>query len=138
MPARDKFHDAVRNALQKEGWTITHDPYFVKYENQKLMIDLGAEAPIAAEKAERKIAVEVKSFLHLSPITNLYDAIGQYLIYRQLLRRQDAERKLYLAVPITAYSGLLDNETGRELLAEEKLRVIVFDADEEVVTLWIE
>ena len=51
------------------------------------MIDLAAETPIAAEKAGRKIAIEVKSFLSPSPITNLYDAIGQYIVYRRLLRR---------------------------------------------------
>lgn len=27
MPARDIFHDAVKKALIKDGWTITHDPY---------------------------------------------------------------------------------------------------------------
>nr|WP_286392563.1 element excision factor XisH family protein [Pseudanabaena mucicola] len=27
MSARDLFHDIVKNALQKDGWTITHDPY---------------------------------------------------------------------------------------------------------------
>jgi hypothetical protein len=25
--AKDRFHDAVRMALEKEGWTITADPY---------------------------------------------------------------------------------------------------------------
>jgi XisH protein len=27
MPARDYYHEVVRLALQKDGWTITHDPY---------------------------------------------------------------------------------------------------------------
>ena len=26
MPARDYYHDVVRNAIKKDGWTITHDP----------------------------------------------------------------------------------------------------------------
>lgn len=26
MAARDVFHEAVKNALVKDGWTITHDP----------------------------------------------------------------------------------------------------------------
>ncbi len=29
MPARDIHHDAVRNALVKDGWAITHDPLHV-------------------------------------------------------------------------------------------------------------
>ena len=26
MPAKDIHHDTVKNALIKDGWTITHDP----------------------------------------------------------------------------------------------------------------
>lgn len=32
MPARDAFHDAVRHALEKDGWTITHDPFPIRAE----------------------------------------------------------------------------------------------------------
>ncbi|MFN7462557.1 MAG: element excision factor XisH family protein, partial [Pseudanabaena sp.] len=27
MPAKDVYHDAVKNALIKDGWVITADPY---------------------------------------------------------------------------------------------------------------
>lgn len=27
MSAKDKFHEAVKNALKKEQWHITHDPF---------------------------------------------------------------------------------------------------------------
>ena len=26
MPVKDIYHDTVKNALIKDGWTITHDP----------------------------------------------------------------------------------------------------------------
>lgn len=26
MPSRDIYHNTVKNALLKDGWTITHDP----------------------------------------------------------------------------------------------------------------
>lgn len=29
--AKDIFHDTVKLALQKDGWTITHDPYRLRY-----------------------------------------------------------------------------------------------------------
>ncbi len=29
MAAKDKYHQQVRHALEKEGWTITHDPYML-------------------------------------------------------------------------------------------------------------
>jgi hypothetical protein len=39
MPRRDLFHDAVRNALVKDGWTITHDPYILRFGDQRLQVD---------------------------------------------------------------------------------------------------
>ncbi|MCP4345831.1 MAG: hypothetical protein GY795_09930, partial [Desulfobacterales bacterium] len=27
MPARDLYHNNFRNALVKDGWTVTHDPF---------------------------------------------------------------------------------------------------------------
>ncbi|MGD2183210.1 element excision factor XisH family protein [Lusitaniella coriacea LEGE 07167] len=31
MPAKDTYHDAVKNALIKDGWTITADPYYIAF-----------------------------------------------------------------------------------------------------------
>ena len=63
MSAKDVFHEAVKRALEKEGWRITHDPLQVKFEQIKVVIDLGAEELIGAERGGREIAVEIKSFL---------------------------------------------------------------------------
>ena len=60
--AKDKFHQQVREALEKEGWTITHDPYKIMIGRRRGYIDLGAEI-IGAEKGDQIIAVEIKSFL---------------------------------------------------------------------------
>ena len=63
MPARDNIHEAVRNALTKDGWTITHDPYTIEYDGEFAYADLAAERPLAASKAGRMIVVEIKSFV---------------------------------------------------------------------------
>lgn len=76
MPAKDKFHDAVRNALIKEEWQITHDPYTLDFGFTEAYIDLGAEKLLAAEKGENKIAVEIKSFLGSSNLYEYHTAIG--------------------------------------------------------------
>ena len=72
MPTLDIYHDLVKTALQAEGWTITHDPYFLSAGGTELYIDLGAEKLIAAVKQNQKIAVEVKSFTGKSQITEFY------------------------------------------------------------------
>jgi len=51
MPAKDIYHDTVKNALIRDGWTITHDPLRLSIDDKNLFIDLGAERIIAAVKA---------------------------------------------------------------------------------------
>lgn len=99
MSRKDLFHQAVRRALEKDGWTITHDPLPLKLGTLKLEVDLGADKPIAAQKENQKIAVEVKSFLRTSKITEFYHAFGQYFPYKVGLQKLEPDRILYLAVP---------------------------------------
>jgi XisH protein len=72
MAAKDRFHDAVKQALLKEQWVITADPLILKIDQVKFEIDLAAEKVFAAEKAGQKIAVEIKSFLNPSAVTDFH------------------------------------------------------------------
>jgi hypothetical protein len=60
--ARDKFHEIVRIALEKDGWTITHDPYPLQLTRRKLGIDLGAEKLIAAVRESEKLLLRSRVF----------------------------------------------------------------------------
>lgn len=71
MPAKDIYHDQVKQALERDGWTITHDPLTLPWGRTSVQIDLGAERLVAAEKDGAKIAVEIKSFLSRSRIDDL-------------------------------------------------------------------
>ena len=59
--AKDIFHQEVVNALEKDGWRITHDPLVLPFEDINYQIDLGAEGVVGAERAGEKIAVEIKN-----------------------------------------------------------------------------
>ena len=72
--AKDIFHETVKIALQKDGWLITHDPYQLRYGIADVYIDLAAEPAIAAEKKGNKIAVEIKSFVSGSAISEFHTA----------------------------------------------------------------
>ena len=98
MPAHDLVHHSVKSALIKDGWTITHDPFVLLYGAERLFADLGAERPLAAERGEQRIVVEIKSFLGLSLIRDLEEAIGQYWLYSNVLEETAPDRKLYLAI----------------------------------------
>ena len=76
MPAHDVFHAAVKQGLIKEGWTITDDPLIIEFGTLDMYIDLAAEKLIAAEKGGERIAVEVKSFLGPSLVTDFHTALG--------------------------------------------------------------
>ena len=100
--ARDLYHALVRQALERDGWRITHDPLALKYgEQTNLYVDLGADSPLAAEKEGHQIAVEIKSFLSPSPMSELEKALGQFSFYRFLIARQYPGRILYLALPLS-------------------------------------
>jgi hypothetical protein len=81
MPAYDTFHEAVKRGLIKEGWTITDDPLMIEFGVLDVYIDLAAERLIAAERENQRIAVEIKSFLGPSLLTNFHTALGQFLVY---------------------------------------------------------
>jgi hypothetical protein len=137
MPAKDKFHEAVKHALTKDGWEITHDPLTFKIEGLNISIDLGAEKLIAAQKEGIKIAVEVKSFISHSPLTDFHTALGQFLTYRQFLQHEEPDRQLFLAVPMDTYRNFFLKEIIQETLTLHNIKLIVYDSLSEVIDLWI-
>jgi XisH protein len=104
MAAKDRFHNIVKIALEKEGWKITHDPLTLKVDAvTDLHIDLGAEMLIGAERENEKIAIEIKSFLGQSAINDFHAAVGQFINYRYALADLEPDRKLYLAISLATY-----------------------------------
>jgi len=137
MPAKDIYHDQVKNALEKENWQITKDPLVLKWGVRDLYIDLGAEKLIAAEKTGQKIAVEVKSFVSNSPISDLEKALGQYILYHDILQELEPNRRLYLAIRQETYSELFQEPVGKILLENQRLCLLVFDSEQEIILKWI-
>ncbi|MDZ8223991.1 XisH family protein [Nostoc sp. ChiVER01] len=135
MSAKDAFHTIVKTALQKEGWLITHDPYTLQAGTLELYIDLGAEKVIAAEKQGQKIAVEIKSFLSPSKITELYAALGQFIIYRIALQKQEANRTLYLAVPSTVYNDFFILPFIQSVIKTNQC-LLIYNIEQEAIDQW--
>jgi len=136
MPAKDIYHDSVRTALIKDGWTITDDPLILNIGRRSVFVDLGAEKLIAAERDSAKIAVEIKSFLSPSPIRDLENAWGQFFMYARLLQKKEPERHLYLAVSRHTFETLFQEEIGQMILEEPGFRFMVFDSYREEIIQW--
>lgn len=137
MPALDRYHETVRNALIKEGWTITDDPLQLTVGKRTLSVDLGAERVlIGAERDKERIAVEIKTFGGMSPVADLQQAMGQFLMYKTILAQTEPERTLYLAVSDEVRDSILSEELGQLMLQEHIERVLYFSVEREEIIEW--
>lgn len=136
MSAKDIFHNAVKKALEKEKWNITHDPLFISFGGVEMYIDLGANRLIAAEKEREKIAVEVKSFLGASTISDFHSALGQFMNYQLALQQVEPDRVLYLAIPLDTYDSFFQLQFIQLVIQNYQIKLIIFEPTGEVIVQW--
>ena len=138
MPAKNVYHDEIVDALKADGWTITDDPLTLKVGKRDLFVDVAAERQlIGAEKGTEKIAVEIQSFLNPSAVRNLQEALGQYILYRVVLARQQPDRPLFLGVSAEVYDEILSEPLGQIVLTDLNVRVVAVDTESRKVVRWI-
>jgi hypothetical protein len=127
----------VKTALIKEQWLITADPLRLKIEGVRFEIDLGAEKILAAQKGNQKIAVEIKSFLNDSALTDFHLALGQFLNYKLALQMSEPDRILYLAIPLETFDSFFQEQFVQESLKQYQLKLIVYNPEQERIERWI-
>lgn len=137
MSAKDLFHEAVKRGLEKDQWRISSDPLELGWEEVKVKIDLAAERLIAAERGEEKIAVEIKSFIGTSAISDFHTALGQFLNYRIMLEVNEPDRQLYLAVPLETYETFFQSRFAQVAIERHQLKLIVYNPLIEEIVTWI-
>ncbi len=131
MPALDRCHPQVVRALEKAGWNVAPKPYRLPLVGRPpLSIDIEAK-----NANNRIIIVEVKCFTD-NEVNDLYTAVGQYLVYRSLLRAQNINHSLYLAIPLPIYQGVF-KEIGIFVMQETGIKLIVVDIENEVIVQWL-
>ena len=138
MSAKDRIHNAVKNALIKEGWDIVADPYPIQYKEVRLLADLAGEKGIAATKEEQKVVIEVKSFVGRSPMREFQTALGQYLIYRTFIEQTHADYKIYLAVNQDIYDQFFQQIAIQLILTTYQVLLLIVDLNTEEVRRWID
>ncbi|MBW4592738.1 MAG: XisH family protein [Brasilonema angustatum HA4187-MV1] len=135
--AKDRFHNVVRNALEKDRWMITADPYEINVNDVDFEIDLAAEQLLGAEREGQKIAVEIKSFISPSNVSEFHTALGQFLNYRDALDKIEPARLLYLAVRVPVYETFFQRKFIASAVAKYQLRLMIYDVQEEVIRQWL-
>jgi hypothetical protein len=137
MPAKDIYHDAVKNALIKDGWIILADPYFLQYKDANLYADLLAKQPLLAEKQGNTILVEIKSFINPSPMKEFQSALGQYILYRDILELTDKNYEIYLAVREKIFHSFFQRGSIQPIVQRHSIKLIVFNDEKEEIISWI-
>ncbi|MEC4986845.1 MAG: XisH family protein [Oscillatoria sp. PMC 1068.18] len=146
MPQRDTIHNLVKQAILKDGWVVTDDPYVISYGERFLFVDLGARELevsdikgqfIGAERGNNRIALEIKDFRSQSVITDLERAIGQYVLYHLLLKKVDPEREIYLAITDLTYDEIFNEPIGKLVISDLPLKLLVVDVEKVEVKQWI-
>ena len=135
--ARDLFHTAVREALEFDGWLITHDPYPIRAMGRDYEVDLGAEQLFAAEKDAQKIAVEVKSFVSPSVAYEFHAVMGQYLNYHTFMAIQEPDRTLWLAISSSVYDSFFREPATQLIVVKFGLNLVIFDKQSRTIEQWI-
>jgi glucose-6-phosphate 1-dehydrogenase len=138
MSAKDVFHDAVKSALQKEGWQVADKQLKVTWEKVELDIDLAADRLLSADRGNEKIAVEVNSFLENSTLYSFHTALGQFINYRTALRQQESDRILYLGVPQDTYETFFQQPFTQAVIQENRLRLVIYSPEREEIVLWMD
>lgn len=138
MPQKDAIHDLVRHALQRAGWHIVTEQLMLEEDDLRVFIDMVA-APTAAIRlpiSTGSIAVEVKSFTSASFVTDLHEAVGQYLLYADRLQARGYAYTLFLAIPSRTYTAYFHRPGVQRLIARHQVRLLVVNLTHAEIETW--
>ncbi|MCK6693377.1 MAG: fatty-acid oxidation protein subunit alpha [Thermoanaerobaculia bacterium] len=136
--AKDKYHKLVREALEKDGWHITNDPFYIRPEKGiNYPVDLTAERVLIAQKGPEKIAVEIKRFLKESSLHEFHQALGQYLDYQTGLEMLNSSYELVLAIPEPVFNYLWSFEVIRRSAQKVEMKILVYKLSKPEIAKWI-
>ncbi|MGI0479282.1 element excision factor XisH family protein [Geminocystis sp. CENA526] len=83
------------------------------------------------------MVIEIKEFRSPSPIVDLEQAIGQYILYQLLLKQVDPQREIYLAITTEVYQEIFDEAIGKLVIKKLNLKLIIVDLLKEEIQEWI-
>lgn len=133
----DKCHPSVVRALEKAHWRVSPKSERIDTAYRTVYIDIKASRQNGTG-LQVVLLVEVKCFDNPDNYTtDLYTAIGQYLLYRSVLREREIHYPLYLAVPHVAYTTLFDPIVKR-VIQEAQINLVIVNLEQEEVQEWIE
>ncbi|MEQ1744873.1 MAG: element excision factor XisH family protein [Saprospiraceae bacterium] len=137
--AKDLIHNAVREALENDGWTVVRDPFTVDLtgDDTYFDIDLAAEKKMSDGGVVRIAAIEIKSFTGLSILYAFHEALGQFLNYRAALDEEGFNMELYLAVSVEGWERISELSFIQRRIRQFQLKFILADIHTKTIVEWI-
>ena len=115
MPAKNVYHDAVIRALVADGSTITDDSLELDMATAIDSSPWRGHAHGGCGKYGREFAVEIESFLGLSPcVTSKRRSVVSGV--QAVLFVTQPDRQLYLAAPLRTDETLLTERCGQPII----------------------
>jgi hypothetical protein len=139
MPALDQCHYQVVRALKKEGWVVEEKPLKLvsNSRSRHVFIDIFAWRP-SNGLTEQMLLAEVKCFPETTnENTELYTALGQYIVYRAILEELGRDVPLYLAVPENIFRDTFD-PIAKKATRDNRVKLMIVNLDTETIVRWIE
>lgn len=137
MPAFDVCHEQVVHALEKDGWQIVVEHEQYRYQHRSIYVDFRAERQENGS-TQNILLAEVKCFTdEKAHTTDLYIAIGQYLMYQEMLDRLSVVTPSYLVIPASIYDTVFE-EVARRLARRHGIKLITVNLAMEAIEQWID
>lgn len=137
MPAPDSCHQQVVRALKKDGWEIEREqlPLEDTEDVPYLYVDiLARKRNNGISRAIKTILIEVKCFQNPdNDTTELYKAVGQYLLYRTRVERIQLNIDLYLVIPQHVFQRIYTGAVAQMFWVFEVKFVVIGIVKEEVL-----
>jgi XisH protein len=134
VPAKDRLHDIVKHALNKDGWIIDQEQIYLSDNQRHIWVDLSARRG----ESESLILIEVKGFENAaSQVDAFMAAIGQYAFYKAMLEFLAYSNPLYLAIPLLSYEGIFQAPAAQRAIDNLGIWLLVFDPITEDIVRWI-
>jgi hypothetical protein len=85
MSRQDFCHNQIIHALQNDGWDVDDRQFRLRLPSRLIFIDIHATKNSNGHR-ENVLLAEVKCFPERrADTTDLYQALGQYILYRSVL-----------------------------------------------------
>jgi hypothetical protein len=138
MPAIDHCEAQVIRAFEKANWVVTHQPFAIRVHQQRagyVYADLRLRHQ--ADK-QTVIVVEVKCFgNNRTFLDDFYQAVGQYVSYRNALHLNNIENPVYLSIPLKTFETAFQIPLVQAVLADMQMKCVVIDLNKEEIVQWI-